>query len=139
MPRDPKLDLLARVPLFSGLGRRELEEVGALADEVDLPACRALTHEGQTGREFFLIVQGRVAIEKGGRRVASLGPGDFLGEIALVDGGPRSATATLEEPGRVLLIEHRAFHSLLERFPKVQLEVLKKLAERVRRLDPQVD
>jgi hypothetical protein len=93
---DQKLELLRRVPLFTGLGGRELEEVGRLADEVELPAGRVLTHEGRSADEFFVIVDGSVRIERGGVTVAQLGDGDFLGEIALIDGGPRTATATAE-------------------------------------------
>jgi len=134
---DQKLELLRQVPLFAGLGRRELGEVGRLADEVELPAGRVLTREGHSADEFFIIVHGAVRVERGGVTVNRLGDGDFLGEIALVDGGPRTATATIEEPGRFLVIGHREFHSLLDQFPTVQLAVLQALAQRVRSLDPE--
>jgi CRP-like cAMP-binding protein len=133
---DQKLELLRRVPLFAGLGGRELEEVGRLADEVDLPVGRVLTHEGRTANEFFLILDGSVRIERGGRTVNRLGSGDFLGEIALIDGGPRTATATVEDGGRFLVVGHREFHSLLDQFPTIQLAVLEAMANRVRTLDP---
>jgi CRP-like cAMP-binding protein len=126
---DQKLELLRRVPLFAGLGGRELEEVGRLADEIDLPVGRVLTQEGRTASEFFLIVDGSVRVERGGRTVNRLGSGDFLGEIALIDGGPRTATATVEDGDR-------EFHSLLEQFPAIQLAVLQTMATRVRTLDP---
>jgi CRP/FNR family transcriptional regulator, cyclic AMP receptor protein len=133
---DQKLELLRRVPLFAGLGRRDLAEVGRLADQIDLPAGRVLTREGRSADEFFLIVDGSVRIERGGRTVNRLGSGDFLGEIALIDGGPRTATTTVEEGGRFLVVGHREFHSLLEQFPKIQLAVLEAMAHRVRDLDP---
>jgi CRP/FNR family transcriptional regulator, cyclic AMP receptor protein len=133
---DQKLDLLRRVPLFAGLGARELEEVGRLTDTVDLPAGRELTHEGGYGNEFFVIVDGSVDIERDGRRLTTLGPGDFLGEIALIDGGRRTATARTASTARILMLGHREFHSLLDRFPKIQLAVLQALAERVRRNEP---
>lgn len=134
---DQKLQLLRGVPLFAGLGNREIEEVGRLVDEVDLPAGRALTRQGQSADEFFVIIDGTVGIERDGQRIRTLRNGDFLGEIALVDGGPRTATATSETPLRVLVLAHREFHSLLERFPSIQTAVLKALAERVRRTEPE--
>jgi CRP-like cAMP-binding protein len=134
---DRKLELLRKVPLFAGLGGRELEEVGRLADEVDLPDGRELTHEGRTANEFFIIVNGTVRIDRGGATIRRLRDGDFLGEIALVDGGPRTATTTTEGPGRYLVVGHREFHSLLEGFPSIQLAVLQAMAQRVRNLDPE--
>jgi CRP-like cAMP-binding protein len=133
---DPKLELLRRVPLFSDLGKRELEEVGGLADEVDVEAGKVLCVQGDRAEEFFVIVDGQVRIERDGRLVATLGAGDILGEIALVDGGPRSATATTETPSRLLVVGHGEFNSLLDRFPAIQLTVLRTLAKRVRQLDP---
>ena len=134
---DQKLELLKRVPLLSGLGKRDIEEVGRLADEVDLPAGHVLMREGATGNEFFVIIEGSVRIERGGATLASLGAGDFLGEIALVDDGPRTATATTESPARLLVVGHREFHSLMAQFPTIQTSVLQALAQRVRLLDPE--
>jgi CRP-like cAMP-binding protein len=133
---DQKLDLLRDVPLFAGLGNRELEEVSRLADTIDLPAGRELTHEGGFGAEFFVIVDGAVEITRNARRIRTLGPGEFFGEIALVDGGPRTATARTAEPSKLLMVGHREFHSLLERFPTIQIAVLTALAQRVRHLSP---
>jgi CRP/FNR family transcriptional regulator, cyclic AMP receptor protein len=135
---DPKLQVLRRVPLFAGLGGREIQEVARLVDEVDLPAGAELTREGRSADQFFVILEGAVRIERGGIHVRTLGDGDFLGEIALVDGGPRTATATTDSPVRLLVIAHREFHSLLDRYPSIQMTVLKALAARVRRTDPSV-
>ena len=132
-----KARLLASVPLFAHLGGPGLEEVATLADEVDVDAGTVLTREGRTGGEFFVIVDGSVSVERGGRVVATLRAGDFLGEIALVDGGPRTATTTATVPSRLLVVAHREFHSLLDRFPEVRMGVLQALAERVRKLDVQ--
>lgn len=133
---DPKLELLKRVPLLAGLGSRELEEVGRLVDEIDLPAGRELTQEGKSGGEFFMIVDGSVRVERGGRLLREMGAGEFLGEIALIDNGPRTATATTATPVRLFVIAHRQFHSLLDRFPGIQAQVLNALATRVRHLEP---
>ena len=135
---DPKLELLRRVPLLAGLGSRELEEVGRLADEIDLPAGRELTQEGKSGNEFFLIVDGSVRVERGGHVIREMGPGEFLGEISLIDDGPRTATATTASPVRLFVIAHRQFHSLLDRFPGIQTQILKTMASRIRHLEPDV-
>jgi CRP-like cAMP-binding protein len=132
---DQKIELLKKVPLLSELGRRELEEVGRLADEVDLPANHVLMRQGSSGAEFYVIVDGKVRIERDGKDIATLGPGDFLGEIALVSDGPRTATATLESPAKLLVVGHREFHSLMEQFPSIRTCVLESLARKVRRLD----
>src|SRR6476646_5324911 len=95
---DQKLELLKRTPLLSDLGRRELEEVERLVDEVDVPAGRVLMREGDAGREFFVLVNGTVAIDRGGTRVRTLESGDFFGEIALLAEGPRTAPATTAGP-----------------------------------------
>jgi CRP/FNR family cyclic AMP-dependent transcriptional regulator len=136
MATDEKLELLKRVPLLSGLGRREIEEVGRLAEEIDLPAGRTLMREGDTGREFFVLVSGDVAIERNGTKIRSMAPGDFFGEIALLDGGPRTATVTADERTRLLVLTRREFHTMMEEFPEVAAEVLNALAHRIRRLEP---
>jgi CRP/FNR family cyclic AMP-dependent transcriptional regulator len=132
---DDKGRLLSAVPLFARLGRTGLAEIAALVDEVDVAAGTVLTREGRSGGEFFVIVDGAIAVERGGTVVRTLGPGEFLGEIALVDGGPRTATATATVPTRLLVLAHREFHSLMDRFPEVRMAVLQALAERVRALD----
>ena len=132
---DSKLDHLRRVPLFAGIRGRELDELGRLADEVDVPDGKVLTREGETGHEFFIVQDGQVEVTVGGGRVASLGRGDFLGEIALIDGRPRTATTTAVGSARLLVIGHREFHQLMDDFPSVKTAVLEALAERVRRIE----
>jgi CRP-like cAMP-binding protein len=133
---DEKLDHLSRVPLFAGLGKRELQELGTLADEIDVDDGRVLTREGETGHEFFVVLDGGVQVDVGDKTVASLGKGDFLGEIALIDGKPRTATTRATGPTRLLVIGHREFHQLMDDFPTVKTCVLQALAERVRRVEP---
>jgi CRP/FNR family cyclic AMP-dependent transcriptional regulator len=106
-------------------------------DEVSLPAGRVLMREGRLGDEFFVIVEGKVRIERGGRRVDLEGPGDFLGEIALVDHRPRTATAICVTPCRLLVLGHREFHTLMAQSPAISNAVLKALADRLRNLEPQ--
>lgn len=138
MARDEKLDLLQRIPLFSGLDRRRMERLGMLADEVDVPAGKVLMRQGESGSDMMVVVRGSVAVERDGNRLNTLGPGDFFGEIALVDGGPRTATITAEEPTTLLVITHRDFHSMMDEFPEVAAQVMNALANRVRHLEPDV-
>lgn len=130
---DEKIEQLRRVPLFEGLAKHELEELATLADEIDVADGRVLTREGERGHEFFIVLDGTVKVDVGGAVVATLGKGDFLGEIALVDGKPRSATTRAVGPTRLLVVGHREFHRLMDDFPSVKTCVLQALAERVRR------
>jgi CRP/FNR family transcriptional regulator, cyclic AMP receptor protein len=132
---DQKLELLKRTPLLAGLGRRDIEEVGRLVDEVDLRAGHVLMREGDIGREFFVIIDGQVRIEKGGAMVRMMGPGEWLGDIALITEGPRTATATTETPSRLLVLNHGAFHQLMDKYPSIRLCVLDAMANRIRDLD----
>ena len=99
---ESNLMLLAQVPLFAGVGPEGLEEIGRIARERAVPAGTVLTHEGRQEGYFFVVIEGTIRIERGGRTINTMGPGDFLGEIALLDGGPRTATATAETPCRLL-------------------------------------
>ena len=126
-----KIDLIKRVPLFSSASKHELEEIASLADEIDLPAGRAVITEGETGREFFVLVEGTADVERGGKKVASIGPGDFFGEIALIAKTPRNATITTTSPVRALVITDRAFKQLLDHSPTIAVGVLAALAERL--------
>jgi CRP/FNR family transcriptional regulator, cyclic AMP receptor protein len=134
---DAKAKMLGRVPLFAGLSGRALEQVAALADEVEVAAGTTLTREGSTGSEFFIIIHGGVEVTRDGGVLNTLGAGDFLGEIALVDGGPRTATARTTTASRLLVLASREFHTLLADQPEVRTGVLLALAARVRRLDAQ--
>ncbi|HET6379999.1 MAG TPA: cyclic nucleotide-binding domain-containing protein [candidate division Zixibacteria bacterium] len=136
MARDEKLELLSRVPLFSACDGRHLERIGMLADEVDVPAGKVLMRQGESGTDMMIVVRGRVGVERDGQRLNTLGPGEFFGEIALVDGGPRTATVTAEEPTTLLVLPRREFHTVMDEFPDFARQVLTALATRLRRLDP---
>ena len=132
---DDKLDLLEGVPLFSGVSREGLEELGAIADEIEVPAGTSLTHEGYREGFFFIVVEGSVRIERHGVLVNTLGPGDYLGEIALLDGGARTATATTETPCRLLSLTYAMFHELLDASPSIRTAILGAVGQRLRELD----
>ena len=126
-----KIDLIKRVPLFASASKAELEEIASIADEIDLPEGKAVIKEGEAGREFLVLVEGTATVERGGRKLASLGPGDFCGEIALIAKLPRTATITTTSPVRALVITDRAFRQLLDHSPQIQIGVLNALAERL--------
>jgi CRP/FNR family transcriptional regulator, cyclic AMP receptor protein len=134
--RDEKLDLLHSIPLFDRLDRRHLERLGMLTDEVDVPAGRVLIRQGELGDDLMVIVSGTVTVERDGAKINTLKHGEFFGEIALIDRGPRTATVTADTPCRLLVISHRDFHALLDEFPEVAAQVLLTLAQRLRTLDP---
>jgi CRP/FNR family transcriptional regulator, cyclic AMP receptor protein len=126
-----KIDLIKRVPLFASASKAELEEIASIADEIDLPEGKVVIKEGDAGREFIVLIEGTADVERGGRKLATLGPGDFAGEIALIAKLPRTATITTTSPVRALVITDRAFRQLLEHSPQIQIGVLTALAERL--------
>jgi CRP/FNR family transcriptional regulator, cyclic AMP receptor protein len=128
---DTKLQLIRRVPLFQGLSKQELGQVAGFADEVDLPAGRTLTTEGASGKEFVILVEGIADVSHDGEVVNQLGPGDFLGEIALVTGGARTATVTTRSPSKLLVMNAAAFRALLHDAPGLKRRVLATAALRV--------
>jgi CRP/FNR family transcriptional regulator, cyclic AMP receptor protein len=132
---EQKLELLERVSLFAEVSREVLEQIGEIADEVDVPAETALTHEGRHEGYFFIVVSGSVRIERGGRVINTIGPGDFVGEIALLDGGPRTATATTAASCRLLSITHQQFHELLETSTPVRTAILEAAGRHLRAMD----
>ncbi|HYL39989.1 MAG TPA: cyclic nucleotide-binding domain-containing protein, partial [Candidatus Binatus sp.] len=126
---------LATVPLFSGLGRTELEELGQLVDEVDVPAGHVLMRQGDRGDEMFVVVSGELDIDRDGRWINKVGPGAAVGEMSLLSEGPRTATVTTVGATSLLVLGHREFHSLMDAHPAVRTRVLEGLAEKVRNLD----
>jgi CRP-like cAMP-binding protein len=134
--KDEKVELLRRIPLFSAFNGKKLKRLAQLADEVDVPPAKVLMRQGDIGTDMMVIVRGQVAVERDGQRLNTLGAGDFFGEIALVDGGPRTATVTTEEPSTLLVLTHGQFHSMMEEFPEVAAQVMNALANRVRHLEP---
>jgi CRP/FNR family cyclic AMP-dependent transcriptional regulator len=131
--RDAKIELLKRVPLFSGCSKGELRELAKSADELDIREGTVLTREGRPGREFFVLVDGTARVTKAGTKVADLGAGDWFGEIALITNSPRTATVTATSPGDVLVITDRRFHSVVETMPSIALKVLSCVGERLAR------
>ena len=129
--KDAKVALIQKIPLFRHCTRKELAEIAAIADELDLKEGAKLTTEGRRGREFFVLVEGNADVLMKGKWVNSVRQGDFLGEIALVTGRPRTATVQATSPVRVLVITAQNFNRLLEKSPEIQRKILLSLAERL--------
>jgi CRP-like cAMP-binding protein len=128
---DAKFELIKAAPLFENLSKRELQQVARIADELDIRAGKVLIREGERGREFFVIISGEVEVRRKGRKMATLGPGSFVGEMALLSKIPRVATVTAITPLDTLVITDRAFVELLETTPALSVKVARTLAERV--------
>jgi len=128
--KDAKVELLKRVPLFSKLDKKSLQDVCRIADELDLPAGKEMATEGDRGREFFVLLKGEAEGTKGGERIATMKEGDFFGEIALVTKMPRTATVTASSDVDVLVITERAFDSLMQNTPEIGRAVAEALMER---------
>ena len=133
MPRGgtSKTDILKRVPLFAECSKRDLARIGMIADEIDLREGRELIREGDLARQFFVLLDGSADVRRKGRKINSLGRGDFFGEIGLVTDRETTASVTTTSPVRVLVIARGAFRSLLREYPGVQLKVLSALAQRI--------
>jgi CRP/FNR family transcriptional regulator, cyclic AMP receptor protein len=130
--RDPKVERLAQVQLFTACSKRDLSRIAVLAEEIQVPAGRVLMRQGDPGREAFVIADGRATATIRGKRSAKLGPGECFGEMALLHSAPRSATVTAESDMRLLVLGSREFSELIETVPRVGRQVLAALAERLR-------
>ena len=129
------LDRLASVPLFAACSNKELQRIARASDETELPAGRVLMRQGESGRECFVIVDGEVKIERNNKKIATVGAGACIGELSLLDKGPRTATAIAQTPVTVLVLGPREFSGVLEEVPGLARKLLAGLATKVRELD----
>jgi CRP-like cAMP-binding protein len=131
--RDPKVERLSHVQLLSNCGKGELARIAALTTEIEIPAGRVLMHQGDPGRECFVIEEGTARVSIRGRKGTTMGPGDCFGEMALLlHPARRSATVTAESDMRLLVLSSREFSTLLEEVPSVARKVLAAVGERLR-------
>ncbi len=131
------LETLRTVPLFSGCSTKELEKVAKASDEIRMTAGTLIVDQGQTGREAFVVIEGDVDIKRNNRKVATLGPGSVVGELSLLDHGPRTATAVCATDCTLLVIDQRRFLGVLDSVPAITHKLLAALAARIRDLDRQ--
>jgi CRP/FNR family transcriptional regulator, cyclic AMP receptor protein len=136
--RNAKVELLGRVSLFSACSGRELTRIASLADEIAVPEGRVLIRQGEPGREFFVIVEGKAKVSARGKRARTLGPGAGFGEMSLLDQGPRSATVTAQSDMYLLVLDSRSFFSLIEEVPSVANKIFRVMAARLRYAEPGV-
>jgi CRP/FNR family transcriptional regulator, cyclic AMP receptor protein len=123
---------LAAVPMFSGCTRKELAIIGRAVKSVSHKAGAVIAREGERGIGLFLILEGTCTVSIGGRKKGTLGPGQFFGEIALLDGGPRTATVTADTDVRLLGLTEWMFRGLLAEHPSIALKTLESVAGRLR-------
>lgn len=133
MRQDAKVERLSAIPLFADAGRKQLGTIAELCTEVDVQVGDVLCREGGPGHEFFVLEEGSAAATVRGEQVAVFGPGEFFGELALLDGsGPRTATVTVQTPAKVLVLTAAEFHRLLESEPMVAVRLLPAIGRRLR-------
>ena len=133
-PRPQDIDL-SKIWLFSTSSARELRTIRRAREEVTVPPGRVLCEEGTIGREFFLIVDGEASVRRNGRRMATLGPGQYFGELALLDRRPRSATVISETEMLLLVLGQRQFNGVLDAVPALARKMLAAMATRLREAD----
>ena len=131
---DTRRDMLKAVPLFADCDEKQLDFIATQVDEVDFVAGRDLCGEGAAGGEFFVILSGTAEVRRQGRHLRELGPGDFFGEIALLDGGPRTATVTALSEMKCLVLSRGQFHNVIRQNALIAVSVLQTLGERLRSL-----
>ena len=133
--RDAFIDHLQEVPLFAACSRKDLQLVARRAEDVRVPAGKTLISEGETGHEFFVILEGAAKVSKQGRKVAQLGPGDSFGELALLEKAPRNATVVADSDMELVVLGQREFAGLIDEVPGFARKLLAGMAKRLRDAD----
>ena len=129
---DPRTKAFANVSLFSGLSVKELAAIAASAAERDVAPGDVLTEQGAPGDEFFIVQTGEIEIRQDGRELRRLGPGEYFGEIALVFGGTRTATAVASTPSHLFVLSKDAFDRMIKSQPRIEDKILTTVSERMR-------
>ena len=138
MDRHARIDeQLAAVPLFEGLSKKELRRISSLMTRIDRPAGQVLTTQGQVGCEFFIVLEGEVEVRQGDRVIATRRAGEYVGEIALLDRRPRTATVVAVTPVSMEVLSRREFMSLLAQAPELAEQILATMAQRLIDLEAQ--
>ncbi len=133
--RASHIDHLASIPLFSSCSKRDLQKIAKAADEISIPEGKTFVDQGAMGKEAFVILSGKAAVKRNNRKFATLGPGDTVGELALLDKGPRTATVVAETPIDALVLSARQFSGLVDSIPGLSHKVMAALAGKIRELD----
>jgi CRP-like cAMP-binding protein len=133
--KDQYLDHLAKVPLFSACSKKELQTIARASDDVEVRSGKVLVEEGKPGHEFFLILNGKASVKRGKKEIAKLGPGQYFGELALLDRGPRSASVIAASDMDVLVLGQREFAGVIDEVPTLAHKLLTTMANRLREAD----
>lgn len=123
---------LSKVPLFEDCSGREMQMIVRVVREIPHAAGTVIAREGEPGVGLFVILSGSADVSIGGRKKATLGPGDFFGEIALLDGGPRTATVTAKTDVQMIGLTEWVFRGLMVEHPSIALKTLQQMAGRLR-------
>ena len=123
--------------MFGACSKKDLQLIGRASDEIQIPSGRVVVEEGTPGHEFFLILDGAATVTRKGKQIATLGPGQYFGELALLDRGPRSATVTADSDLAVIVIGQREFAAVLDEVPGLARKLLQAMASRLRDADTQ--
>jgi CRP-like cAMP-binding protein len=134
--RDAKVAALKQSPLFSSLSRKQLDNIARLSDDLEVPAGTVLCREGSRGREFFVIIDGTAKVTRANRQIATVGSGDFFGEIALLARADRTATVTATTPLRCFVVTARAFQAVRDTDRDIEQKLLRTLAQRLLETSP---
>ncbi|MET0894955.1 MAG: cyclic nucleotide-binding domain-containing protein [Acidimicrobiia bacterium] len=137
-PTKDDLELVGTVPLFAGLARKAQREVARHFKVRTVAAGKQLTTEGKNGRDFFVVLDGIARCDVGGVTVRRFERGDYFGELALITGGPRSATIVAETPMTLFILDRRDFTNLLWSSPAMMMRVLRSIAVRLQETDPRL-
>ena len=135
--RDAFIDHLQQVTLFSACSRKDLQLVAKRAEDIRVPAGKAIMTEGETGHEFFAIIEGNASVSRHGAKIASLGPGDGFGELALLEKAPRNATVIADTDMELVVLGQREFAGLIDDVPGFARKLLTGMAKRLRDSDLQ--
>ena len=127
-----KEKMLASVPLFQGCTPHELKRVINLMTQINVPEGTVLGREGHRGNEFMIVLDGTATVSRDGKEIATIGRGDFMGEISIIDGGERTATVVASTPMELEVLTHNEFVSLLDQAPEIARNLLPTLVKRLR-------
>ena len=135
MSKDLYIQRLRAVPLFSSLAKRDLDLLVRKSDSMRYPARYRVVREGSPGEEFWMVIEGELAVHRGGRQVATLGPGDYFGELAVIDPAPRDATVVASTPVELMVLGRRRFWATVEGSPALMRKLMVGLARRLHEAD----
>jgi CRP/FNR family cyclic AMP-dependent transcriptional regulator len=133
--RDAFIEHLQQVPLFAACSRKDLQLVARRAEDVKVPAGKALVSEGETGQEFFVIIEGTARVTRQGRKIATIGPGQAFGELALLDKAPRNASVVADTDMELVVLGQREFAGIIDDVPGFARKLLAGMAHRLREAD----